>query len=117
MSGWEGVDVTFMEGLEQYSHTLLDASLESLAPVQYLLGLQLEFSPGVVTSLGIPGTQAHMQFLQGNPLCCHIGKSQDVSPGLEYRDQAFFKSMIYVFRQDMRSVVLGPVTMAVLWVF
>ena len=83
-----------MEGLEQYSHTLLDASVESLAPLQYLLGLQLEFSPGVVTSLGIPGTQAHMQFLQGNPLCCHIGKSQDVSPGLEYIVKAMVFSVV-----------------------
>lgn len=91
----------------------LDASVESLAPVQYLLGLWWEFSSGAATSLCIPGTQAHMQFLQGNLLCHHRGKSQDESPGLEYRDQASFKSMIYIFRQDRRSVVLGPVT--ILW--
>lgn len=50
------------------------------------------------------------QDLPGKPLCCHVGKSQDESQGLEYRNQASFKSVIYVFRQDMSSVVLGPVT-------
>ena len=76
-----------MEGLEQYLDTLLDAAMESLAPIQCLLGLQLEFSPGAVTSLCIPGTEAHRIFREshsaamwGSPRMSHLGWNTETRP-------------------------------------
>lgn len=71
MSGWEGVDDIY-GGAGTVLRYTPDASMESLAPVQYL-GITVRIQPRG-SHFTLHPRNSSPQDLPGKPLCCHVGE-------------------------------------------